>query len=98
MATQTDLFGNSAPQGSLFGEGRMETPAASHLPDAQDIRRRLHGLLAKARDATALPWNERDARMYQTIFPQMANWLPDEEADQLRFAFAQELERLRFAA
>jgi hypothetical protein len=31
-------------------------------------------------------------------FPQMANWLPDDEANQLRFEFAQELERLKQAA
>jgi len=97
MATQDDLFGGGSAQGNLFGDGRMETPEASHLPKPEDIRRRLHRLLAKARDAKALPWNERDARMYQTIFPQMANWLPQEEADQLRFAFAQELERLMAA-
>jgi hypothetical protein len=31
------------------------------------------------------------------VFPQMANWLPEEEAAQLRFEFAQELERLKAA-
>ena len=43
-------------------------------------------------------WSERDARMWQTVFPQMANWLPDDEADQLRFDFIQEIERLKAAA
>jgi hypothetical protein len=28
------------------------------------------------------------------IFPQMANWLPDDEAAQLRFEFNRELKRL----
>jgi len=28
----------------------------------------------------------------------MANWLPEEEAEQLRFAFAQDIERLQAAA
>jgi hypothetical protein len=36
--------------------------------------------------------------MWQTVFPQMANWLPPEEADQLRFEFAQEMQRLARAA
>lgn len=36
--------------------------------------------------------------MWQIVFPQMANWLPQEERDQLRFEFAQELERLKLAA
>jgi hypothetical protein len=42
--------------------------------------------------------SERDARMWQSVFPNMANWLPDEEANQLRLEFAQEMERLRRAA
>jgi hypothetical protein len=45
-----------------------------------------------------MPWSERDARMWQTVFPNMAKWLPDEEADQLRFEFARELERLKRVA
>ena len=100
MTTQTDLFGHpaGAAQGSLFGEGKMETPQVSCLPDPEDIRRRLNGLLAKARAAETMPWDERKARMWQIVFPNMANWLPDEEANQLRFAFAEEIERLKRAA
>jgi len=45
-----------------------------------------------------MPWSERDARMWQTVFPNMANWLPQAEAEQLRFAFAQEIARLRAVA
>jgi hypothetical protein len=45
-----------------------------------------------------MPWPERDARMWQTVFPNMANWLPHDEAEQLRAAFAREMERLRRAA
>jgi hypothetical protein len=41
------------------------------------LRRRLR---AKARSAEKMPWSERDARMWQTVFPNMANWLPDDEA------------------
>ena len=47
--------------------------------------------------ATTMPWPARDARMWQTVFPQMANWLPEDEAEQLRFEFAQEIERLKAA-
>ncbi len=36
--------------------------------------------------------------MWQTVFPQMANWLPDDEAGQLCFEFAREIERLKAAA
>ena len=52
----------------------------------------------KARKAKTMPWSERDARMWQTVFPNMAKWLPDDEAEQLCFAFVQEMERLRQAA
>jgi hypothetical protein len=36
--------------------------------------------------------------MWQIVFPQMANWLPPDEAAQLRFAFAHEMQRLDRAA
>ena len=103
MSEHRDLFGGSPhdQQGSLFGdaEGRIpDPPRPSHLPDPEDIRRRLHELLAKARGAERMPWDERKARMWQIVFPQMANWLPDDEANQLRFEFAQEIERLKLAA
>jgi hypothetical protein len=32
-----------------------------------------------------------------TIFPQMTNWLPDEEGAQLRFEFETEIKRLEAA-
>jgi hypothetical protein len=45
-----------------------------------------------------MPWPERDTRMWQIVFPNMANWLPDDEAEQLRLDFAREMERLNRAA
>ena len=55
-------------------------------------------MLAEARAArSALPWNERTTRLYQTIFPQMTNWLPNAEAEQLLLEFRTELERLGHA-
>jgi hypothetical protein len=99
MADQPDLFGQRPAQGSLFGEGddRLEAPAQQTLPDPEKVRRRLRGLIEKARSAEKMPWSERDARMWQIVFPNMANWLPDGEAEQLRFEFAREMERLRAA-
>ena len=101
MTDQTDLFGHPTgpAQASLFGEGenRLQAPAQTFLPNPADIRRRLNALLDKARGAQAMPWNEREARMWRTVFPNMANWLPDEEADKLRLAFTREMERLTSA-
>lgn len=95
----TDLFGNG--QGSLFGdfENRIPHPqAASAEPDPERVRRKLYDLLAIAKNAERMPWDSRKAGMWQIVFPQMANWLPEDEANQLRFEFAQELERLKLAA
>jgi len=92
-----DLFGHGPAQGSLFGDGedRLQIPVRSYLPDPEKVRQRLKALLEKARSAEKMPWPERDARMWQTVFPNMANWLPDDEAAQLRLKFAQEMERLK---
>lgn len=100
MSNETDLFGQTPAQGSLFGPGedRMQPPRQSYLPEPDEVRRRLQAILAKARAAEKMPWSERDARMWQTVFPNMANWLPEDEAEQLRFEFAQEMDRLRRAA
>ena len=101
MKSQTDLFGKPVgdAQQSLFGEGedRMQPPVQKFTPEPDDVRQELLTLLAKARAAQTMPWPEREARMWQTVFPQMANWLPAEEAEQLRFEFAQEIERLKAA-
>lgn len=103
--SDTDLFGpvgGDAPaQASLFGDAGdriPNPPPPSYAPDPADVRRRLHVLLKTARTADRMPWDTREARMWQTIFPQMANWLPPEEADQLRVEFRQEIERLKLAA
>ncbi len=100
MADDVDLFGHGPAQGSLFGDGddRLQAPVRRYLPDPEKVRQRLKALLEKARSAEKMPWSSRDARMWQTVFPNMANWLPDDEAAQLRFEFAQEMERLKRAA
>jgi hypothetical protein len=82
--SQCDLFANEPARNNGVG-----------VADPNDIRARLHKMLAEARAAeSASPWNERTTRLYQVIFPQMANWLPDAEAEQLRSQFRTELERL----
>lgn len=95
----TDLFGDG--QQSLFGDSddRIPHPKAADLtPDPGRVRAKLHALLETARNARHMPWDARKAGMWQIVFPQMANWLPEEERDQLRFEFARELERLKLAA
>jgi hypothetical protein len=100
MTNETDLFAKGPAQGSLFGgtEDRMQAPQKSSVPNPEIVRLRLKALLEKARSANKMPWSEKDARMWQIVFPNMAKWLPTDEADQFRFEFEQEMERLRLAA
>ena len=81
-------------QRSLFGEGRMSPPASRTTPDPEAIRGRLNRLLDTLRAANTMPLSDRDARMWQTVVPNMTKWLPDSEAATIRAAFAWEMERL----
>ena len=91
-----DLFGHSGPQADLFADKPPQPRQIMDFPS--EARKRLLKVLAEARAATTLPWSERDTRKWEILFPQMAEWLPGDEADQLCFEFSQELERLRNAA
>jgi hypothetical protein len=89
-------------QMSLFGEDQPELPgveqnAAGYRADPDEVRAELLSVLAKARAAQRLPWDARGALYWRTVFPQMTNWLPDEEAAQLRFEFEAEIRRLEAA-
>lgn len=86
---------------SMFGEGDNRIPHQRKpdiAPDPDRVRRRLTGVLEKARGAETMPWSARDAGMWEIVFPQMSRWLPEDEASQLCFAFAREIERLKAAA
>ena len=85
----------------MFGDGEDRIPHARQpdiAPDPDRVRRRLHEVLERARAAPGQPWPEKKQRVWQIVFPNMAKWLPDDEADQLRFEFAREIERLKNAA
>jgi len=93
----------SPRQGDLFdshdeSDGADERPTPTYYPDPEVVRAELHKILAEARAAEKLPWEPATVSLYRTIFPQMTNWLPDEEAAQLRFEFEAELARLDAAA
>jgi hypothetical protein len=83
----------------LFGEGEPELPgadqtAATYRPDPDEVRAELLAVLAEVRRAQTPPWDARQALYWRTVFPQMTNWLPDEEAAELRLAFETEIRRL----
>ena len=69
----------------------------AYRPDPDKVRARLQKILAEARAAQNLPWAPTTVSLYRTIFPQMTNWLPEEEVAQLRFEFETELARLEAA-
>jgi hypothetical protein len=63
--------------------------------DPEEVRAELLQILETARGARdAAPWDRRTHRFHAVVFPQMARWLPEEEAQQLCFEFAIELKRI----
>ena len=89
---EPDFFEEPETQGDLFGE---DGPAErTWTPDRDKVRRRLERILAEARAAETMQWNRTRQSLYQEIFPDMANLLPEKEAAQYRFRFEAEWERL----
>ena len=89
---QLDLFGESEPE--LPG---LEGTAAVYRADPNEVRAELLAVLAQARAAQSFPWDARRTLYWRTVFPQMTNWLPEDEAAQLRFEFETEIRRLEAA-
>ncbi len=87
QSQQHDFF-SGGPQGDLFGP----PPRMSYAPKPEKVRQKLGAMLAQIRDAKE--WNEKEFGLNKVIFPQMANWLPEDEADELRRQFAAEVARL----
>ena len=90
---QPDLFESDEQPELLDAEYQPKL----YYPDSERVRARLHKILAEVRAAQTLPWDDNDVRYYRTVFPQMANWLPEAESAQLRFEFETEMERLKAA-
>jgi hypothetical protein len=81
-------------QGDLFG---TEAAWPAYRPDPDKVRSRLNKILSEARAARMMPWEPTTVSLYRTIFPQMTNWLPEDEGSQLRLQFEEELTRLEAA-
>ena len=89
---QPDPFGD--PQRDLFAATKPAQPVA-YRGDPERVRAQLTRILAEARAAKTAPWSRNDKRMYETIVPQMTNWLPQDEAARWCREFACELARLQ---
>jgi len=73
----------------------QEAPARSYEPDRDEVRQDLKGILESARLVTSVSlWDRRTYLYNKTVFPQMSQWLPDDERNQLCFEFFRELERI----
>jgi len=86
---QLDLFQDDE-QADLFDE---DAPTPVFRPTRTTCGRNSK-ILAEARAAQTMAWDAKGVLLYRTIFPQMTNWLPEEEGAQLRFEFEAELARL----
>jgi hypothetical protein len=106
---QPDMFGHSSAQAEMFDApvsaerkpihsakyGIIEPPPpGGHTPET--IRAQMHKLIAQARAANATPWPLRQTRTHMVMFPYMAEWLPEEEGEQLLMEFMSEMERLGY--
>ena len=78
--TQLDMFGAAVA-------------AKPTLPTAETVRPRLAEVLEQLRVADQLPWTAAELRRWRVVFPQMSNWLPQEESQNLRRQFTALLER-----
>lgn len=86
-------------QFSLFGDGdgSLTPPERQVVDHLARARKTLGELLGRLRAASEMPLTEREARMWRTVAPQMANWLPAHEADDVRREFSREMDRLQGA-
>ncbi|MBU6166952.1 MAG: hypothetical protein KGQ52_12625 [Alphaproteobacteria bacterium] len=87
-----------SPKGQLgFDLGETKATQA-FVPDIEDIRAELKSILHVMRTAgDASPWDVRTLRYHKTVFPQMSNWLPEDERTAMRTEFARELARIEAA-
>ena len=78
----------------LFRPERADPPRR-RPPDPNYIRKSLNRLLRLAREAEIMPWSEDEAESWEKLFPELAGWLPADEAEKMTAEFSVELARLR---
>lgn len=92
VTDQVDLFGAVPGQLGLDLEDTRPDPT---YVDPQSVREELNAILLTAKAARdQAPWDRRTHQYHQVVFPQMANWLPPDEAELMRRQFSLELERI----
>lgn len=87
-----DLFGHVPQSDQLFDQPMPVTAPTVHTPET--IRAKMHEILGEVRAAKTLPWTPRVLRGHTALFPYMAEWLEEQEGNQLLLDLKNELDRL----
>lgn len=87
-----DLFGE-VPQPERAQAAEPKEPLT---PD--DVRAMMRALIEAISGVDQIPFTPAEFEKHIAMFPIMARWLPDDEGNQLVFAFLREVERLKKAA
>lgn len=75
MTAQYDLFPAETAD--------ENAPTVYYHGDPNRVRRTIRNLIDEASRASSCPWPEDDARYHRKVVPQMACWLPPDEAESL---------------
>jgi hypothetical protein len=108
-AAMDDLFGHVPQKGELpiqSPRNWAEEMVPDHVdPDLgmvprvhtkESIRKRMLGILEKARNASTMPFTPRQLQSHTGLFPFMAEWLEEDgEGEKLLAEFRREIERLK---
>jgi hypothetical protein len=67
----------------------FEAPAQKRTitPTAETVRPRLDAVLDQIRSGRASKWSEAEHRRWRVVFPQMCEWLPEDERELKRAEF-----------
>lgn len=57
------------------------------MPTAESVRPRLETVLRQLRDGSSAKWSESERRRWSVVFPQMCEWMPEDERSALRNEF-----------
>lgn len=67
----------------------FEAPAPRKIvmPTAETVRPRLEAILEQVKGGQAVKWSDAERRRWGVVFPQMCEWLPEEERELKRAEF-----------
>jgi hypothetical protein len=78
----------------LFAQPEIVIPV---VPSVDQVRNKLSALIERLQAEDAMPLSQRELLYWQTVAPQMARWLPENERHDMVSQFEAEMARLRAA-